>query len=192
MPFAKEKADFLLKKDKSRKGSIDAKIKKLVEKINFFDNYFTTSSCAGRVLLLTQPKSNKKNEAQYLFVSHEKVNFSNFKKLLKNKKLPKDDIWFRAESAILHVACKDSESALKLLNTARNVGFRRSGIISLGKNRATVELVSTEKIDTIIAKNGELLVGDSYLKILIKEGNKKLEKAWEKIKNLEARLRTLE
>jgi len=100
------------------------------------------------------------------------------------KKLPKDDIWFRVESAILHVACKDAEGALKLLKAAREVGFRRSGIISLGKNRATIELVSTEKIDTIIAKNKKLLVDNDYLTILIAEGNNKLEKAWEKIEKL--------
>lgn len=188
MPFAKEKADFLLKKDKSRKGSIDLKIKKLVEKINFSDNYFTTSSCAGRILLLTQPKSNKKNEVQYLFCSHSKINFSNIEKILKNKKLPEDDVWFRVESAILHIACKDAESALKLLKIARDVGFRRSGIISLGKNRATIELVSTEKIDTIIAKKGKLIVDSAYLKILIDEGNNKLEKAWKKIEKLNNKL----
>ena len=188
MPFAKEKAGFLLKKDKSRKGSIDLKIKKLVDKINSSDNYFTTSSCAGRILILAQPKSNKKNEVQYLFVSHEKTNFNKIKKLLLAKKLPKEDVWFRVESAILHIACKDTESALKLLKIAREVGFRRSGIISLGKNRATIELVSTEKIDTIIAKNKKLLVSDNYLKILIKEGNKKLEKAWKKIDNLNKHL----
>jgi len=184
MPFAKEKADFLSKKDKSRKGSIDSKIKKLVEKINSSNNYFTTSSCAGRILLLAQPKSNKKSEVRYLFCSHSKIKFSNVKSILKAKKLPKDDIWFRVESAILHVACADVEGALKLLNTARNGGFRRSGIISLGKNRATIELVSTEKIDTIIAKNKKLLVDNDYLTILIAEGNNKLEKAWEKIEKL--------
>ena len=189
MPFAKEKADFLSKKDKSRKGSIDLKIKKLVEKINYSNNYFTTSSCAGRILILTQPKSNKKSEVQYLFCSHLKITYNQLKKILYLKKLPKDDIWFRVESAILHVACKDAEGALKLLKAAREVGFRRSGIISLGKNRATIELVSTEKIDAIIAKNKKLLVNGDYLKILIKEGNKKLERAWEKIEKLRYKLK---
>ena len=193
MPFAKEKSDFLSKKDKSRKGSIDAKIKKLAEKINSSDNCFTTSSCAGRILLLALPKSSKnnqikKNEVQYLFLSHEKINFNKIKKILYLKKLPKDDVWFRVEGAILHVACKDTESALKLLKIAREVGFRRSGIISLGKNRATIELVSTEKIDTIVAKKGKIIVDSYYLKILISEGNNKLEKAWKKIDNLNKHL----
>ena len=47
-----------------------------------------------------------------------------------------------------------------------------------------MELISTEKIETIISKNGKLLIGENYFKILIKEGNKKLEKTWEKINKL--------
>ena len=39
MNFKKEKKEFLAKKDKSKKGSIDIKIKKLIDRINSF-NYF--------------------------------------------------------------------------------------------------------------------------------------------------------
>jgi len=112
------------------------------------------------------PKSNKKNEVQYLFTSHTKI---------------KNDVWFRMSGAILHVASNNKDSARKLLNAARDIGFRRSGIISLGKNRVTMELVSTENIEAIVSKNGRLVIGEDYLGVLIKEGNVKLEKAWKKI-----------
>ena len=46
MNFDKEKKEFLSKKDKSRKGSIDNKIKKLVNKINSLPDFYTTSSCS--------------------------------------------------------------------------------------------------------------------------------------------------
>jgi len=188
MTFEKEKKEFLIKKDKSRKGSIDNKIKKLVNKINSFNDFYTTSSCAGRILLLAIPESNKKNEVQYLFCSHKKIKYEDFKKNILLKKLSKNDVWFRAEPVILHVACKNINSAKKLLNIARNVGFRRSGIISIGKNRLILELVSTEKIDAIIGKNRKLLINEDYFKVLIKEGNKKLEKTWNKINKLSIEL----
>jgi len=70
------------------------------------------------------------------------------------------------------------------LNIARDIGFRRSGIISIGKNRVTMELISTEKIETIVGKKGRLVIGDSYFRILVEEGNRKLEKTWKKIKKL--------
>lgn len=197
--FEKEKKDFLTKKDKSRKGSIDIKIKKLVDKINSLKDFYTTSSCAGRILLLAIPKSNKKNKVQYLFCSHKKIQYTrkskifsvleisdfhdnNIKKII--KKLPKDDVWFRVDGAILHVASSNIDSAKKFLNTARDIGFRRSGIISIGKNKIIMELISTEKIDTIVSKNGKLLINEEYFKVLVKEGDIKLEKTWRKIDKL--------
>jgi tRNA wybutosine-synthesizing protein 3 len=186
MRFDKEKKEFLSKKDKSRKGSIDAKIRNLVDKLNSFPDYFSTSSCAGRILLITAPESNKKNEVKYLFCSHDKIKSKDFKKLASiiESKLPKDDVWLRIEPAILHVACENTTSAKNLLNLARNIGFRRSGIISIGRNRITLELVSTEKIDAIVSKNGKLLIEESYFKVLVQEGNEKLEKTWQKINKL--------
>ena len=186
MNFQKEKKDFLIKKDKSRKGNIDAKIKKLVNRINSLGEFFTTSSCSGRIMLFSLPKSNKKNEVQYLFNSHKKIKFNetnNILNIIKNKKI-KDDVWLRVGGAILHVASNNMDSARKLLNIARDIGFRRSGIISLGKNRVTMELVSTENIEAIVSKKGRLLIDEDYLRVLIKEGNAKLEKAWGKIGRL--------
>jgi len=190
MNFEKEKKEFLAKKDKSRKGSIDAKIKRLVNRINSLGEFFTTSSCSGRIMLFTLPKSNKKNEVQYLFTSHTKIKYNEINNILrmiikkiKLKKI-KNDVWLRIDGAILHVASNNMESARKLLNAARDIGFRRSGIISLGKNRVTMELVSTENIEAIVSKKGRLVIGEDYLRVLIKEGNAKLDKTWEKTKKL--------
>jgi tRNA wybutosine-synthesizing protein 3 len=188
MNFEKEKKEFLTKKDKSRKGTIDNRIKKLVNKINSLDDFYTTSSCSGRVLILAMPKSNKKNEVQYLFTTHNKTDFNQIKNILLIKKLPKDDVWFKVDGAILHVASNNINSAKKFLNTARDIGFKRSGIISVGKNRVTMELISTEKIETIVSKNEKLLIDESYFKVLIKEGNAKLEKTWKKIDKLHDKL----
>ena len=91
MTFKKEKNDFLRKKDKSRKGSIDIKIKKLVDRINSLEGFYTTSSCSGRMLLLAIPRSNKKNEVQYLFCSHKKIKYWDIKKI--NDLLPHPKGW---------------------------------------------------------------------------------------------------
>lgn len=190
MNFEKEKKEFLRKKDKSKKGSMDNKIKKLVNKINSLDKFYTTSSCSGRVLLLVIPQSNKKNKVQYLFCSHKKIKHNNIKKTLKTiitkiklKKI-KNNVWFKIDPVILHVACENINNAKKFLNTARDIGFRRSGIISIRKDKIIMELISTEKIETIISKNGKLLIDENYFSVLVKEGNKKLENTWEKIKKL--------
>ncbi|MFH0867757.1 MAG: tRNA wybutosine-synthesizing 3 family protein [Candidatus Woesearchaeota archaeon] len=180
MGFQKEKEEFLRKKDKSKKGSIDNKIKKLAGNINSLDDFYTTSSCSGRILLVAIPKSNKKNEVEYLFCSHKKIKYAEIKKVI-GSKLPKDDVWFKVQPVILHVACKNIDNAKKLLNLARDIGFRRSGIISIRKNQIIMELISTEKIEAIVSRKGKLVMDENYLKVLVEEGNKKLDKTWRKI-----------
>ena len=103
MNFKKEKLYFLNKKDKSKKGSIDKEILPLINKINSHNNYYTTSSCSGRIVLLIK-KSDKKTDTKWLFKKHSNVKFNEIKKALTN--ISQYEIWFRFEPAIFHIACK--------------------------------------------------------------------------------------
>lgn len=178
MDFEKEKKDFLKKKDKSKKGDIDKEIAALVELINKKEYFYTTSSCSGRIVLLAK-KSEKKQDVEWVFTSHNKIRFNEIKNKLNC--LPKQDVWFRYEPLIMHIAANSIEKAQQIVNIARNLGFKRSGIQST-RRKIIVEVASTEVIDTIIAKNGRLLVDDSYIQILAKESNKKLDRTHKKIK----------
>lgn len=55
--FDRSKEDRLSAADLSRKGSIDGAIVPLVEYINDSFNYFTTSSCSGRIIIVEQSVS---------------------------------------------------------------------------------------------------------------------------------------
>ena len=134
-------------------------------------------------------KARKKKEKNlFLFVSHEKINFSEFKreieKIAKDIKNKKEIIYFKQEPCILHVACNSLVSGQKLLEKARTSGWKRSGLIAAGK-RIILELMSAERIEFPIVNKKELLVDDRFLKILIKEANKKLERTGEKIQKFE-------
>ena len=50
--FKRWKAQGLSKADLSRKGSVDEDVVELVQLLNGREQYFTTSSCAGRIILL--------------------------------------------------------------------------------------------------------------------------------------------
>lgn len=170
MNFQKQKTSFLSKKDKSKKGSVDKNIRKLVNLINSKKDYYTTSSCSGRIVLII--KNPAKKGSKWLFVKHDKVKFSEIKKALKN--IPKQQLWFRAEPLIMHICCKTLEDANKLLNKARDV-FKRAGIIALN-NKIIIEIIGTGFIDTIVADKGNMIVFEDYIKVLVKEANKKLNK----------------
>ncbi len=178
--FQKRKKQQFSKKDKSIENGIDKDIRKLCNKINSSKNYYTTSSCSGRIVLIID--SEKKQENLFLFRTHNKTSFREIKKELEKIKMKKL-IYFKQEPVILHAACSSLENAQKLIDDAKLAGWKSSGIIS--SRRFVCELRSTEKLELPIENKGKVLISDSYLKLLVKEANKKLARTRKKIKNLE-------
>ncbi|MBT96937.1 hypothetical protein CMI49_02475 [Candidatus Pacearchaeota archaeon] len=180
--FQQKKKDSLSKLDKSSKGEWDEDIINLCDKINSLKNYYTTSSCSGRIVLMID--QDKKEEGLFIKVYHDLISFQEFKKdLNKIIKANKKRIKFKLEPCILHVACENPEEAFTLYTKAKLAGWKKSGMISFG-NRAIVELNSTEKLEFPLINKDKILVDDIFLKIVVQESNKKLKKSWEKIKKL--------
>ncbi|MBU0471692.1 MAG: hypothetical protein KKF89_02820 [Nanoarchaeota archaeon] len=179
----------MLSNDKSNKGSVDKPIQNLLDKINTLDDYYTTSSCSGRIILIKIPESGSKKDTNFLLRTHELANADELITLIhKLKEL--ETVWLRQEPVILHVAARTLKDASKLLRLVRIIGFKRCGLFEVEK-RFLMELVSTEKIDAIIAKDGEVLVSDKYIRVLVEEANKRLKRTWEKTKKLEKELSTI-
>ena len=181
--FLQRKKDVLSKLDKSSIGKWDDKIVSLCKKINTKENYYTTSSCSGRILLMIE--QDKKGEDLFVFVSHDKISFNQLKKeiaevLAKNKKIK-----FKMEPCIIHIVCKTLEDAEKLFEIGKNAGWKRLGIIGTSHG-FTFELNSTEKLEFPIIEKNKLLVDDNFLKIIVEDANEKLEKGWGKIRKLES------
>ncbi len=180
MDFVNDKKKQLSKTDKSNIGKIDKKIKNLCNKLNKTNYYYTTSSCSGRIILIKS--LDKKSENVFLFRTHDKITFKLLKSAL--KKVDYNElVEYKLTTSILHVACKTFKDAEALVLKAKLAGWKHSGIMSSKRNM--VELLSTESISFPIMNHKKILVDDNFLKLIVKESNKKLEKTWEKIKKLE-------
>jgi len=183
--FERRKTDCLGKDDKSSIGEIDLPIRDLCEKINKLSSYYTLSSCSGRVVLIKN--TDKKGPGLFSFRSHKLIDFKELKTELEKASTKKENLIFKQESCILHVCCKTLENAEVLLSKARICGWKNSGIMT-SAGRVVLELRSTEYLALPIMNSGQVLVDDDFLKILVKESNKRLEKTWEKIQKLEKSL----
>lgn len=181
MEFSRRKKDVLSRKDKSSIGEWDEKMKALCLRINKKSNYYTTSSCSGRVVLMID--SEKKQQGLFLKVYHDLIIFKEMKKALVEISY-KGIVKFKQEPCILHIACKSLEDAVVLLNKARKAGWKKSGILS-ASGRFIVELNGTERLEFLIKDEENVLVDDKFLKLHIKKSNENLKKCWEKIKKLE-------
>lgn len=181
--FELDKEKQLAREDRSSIGGWDKKIAKLCNKINKEKNYYTTSSCAGRIVLLKY--NDEKMEDAFLFRTHEKTSFKELKKALEDCKYSKL-VEFQQTSCIMHVACKTLSDAQELVNMAKESGWKRSGI--MGGKRNMVELHSTESMSFPIRNNERNLVDDEFLKLVVEMANDKLERTWEKIARLEKKI----
>jgi len=188
--FQQSKKDTLSRPDKSFIGGVDAKIKPLCDQINSLNNFYTTSSCSGRVVIMVEKK--QKDRELFLEVFHDEISSRELKsqlaEILKSKKHKKSLVKFKLEPCILHVACQNLVDADKLLKKAQFCGWKKSGLLTLGK-KIILELNSTERLEFPIIKNSKILVGDEFLEIVVEESNRKLNDSWKKIEKLEKSLK---
>ena len=179
MAFENEKKqaiDKMRSGDKSRKGSVDARISRLVDAINADDDYYTTSSCSGRIIILTYPGSRK--DVKWLYVTHETADASEIIEKLSN--IPTDQVWFKQESFILHVAARDMKSAQKLIALCKSHGLKRAGIYSVSK-KITIEIIYHLGFETPISKEGKLIVPTDFISELTSIANLNMKSNWDKI-----------
>jgi tRNA wybutosine-synthesizing protein 3 len=165
--------------DLLKKGEIDEDLIPLLNKINSLEDYVTLSSCSGRIAVVDLDDFGKKLNSEFLGKWHSSVSFEKVvSAIMKSKR----QTWFIQSPPIIHVACKDWNSAKKLLEISNNAGFRRSGLISL--ENLVVEIASFERIELPVALAGKMVVSEDYLRILVDFANRKLERGKEKLRRL--------
>ncbi|MBS3084425.1 hypothetical protein J4411_00750 [Candidatus Pacearchaeota archaeon] len=179
--FLQRKNDVLKKVDKSYAGGWDKKIAALCEKINKSPNYYTTSSCSGRVLIMIDQM--KKGAGLFIWMSHDKITPKEVRDKLENFK-EKELLKFKCEPPIIHIVCKTLKDAKEILRKGQKAGFKNSGIISLSRN-IVAEIHGTEKFEFPVFKCGKFLIGDKFIRLVVEKSNKKLEKGWKIIGKLD-------
>ena len=174
-------------KNAMEKNEVDEGIIPIINYINSLDDFYTTSTCSGRISLLQDVGSKKDNF--HIGKWHRKVKFSEIKEKIKEKLPSKGITWFKEESSILHVVAKTFEKGKFLLNLALSSGFKHSGIQGFKEGRFLVEICSSERVDVPIAENGKILVSEKYLKYLTKIANKKFSISQKRLKRFDEILR---
>lgn len=204
--------------DLSPKGTIDELCIPIIDLINSHEDMVTTSSCSGRISVFIEGSKNFNDEikvggkgqgGRWLYVSHSSNNIIGWLDRLMNNELEeKIDVTlniteelsefvgstryvlYKYEPFILHVKCRDSDSASRLYNTAMSCGFRESGI---GSNNIVAIRINI-KLDVPIGYLNEssnelkLFVSTEYIKLLDKltltkfnDNAKKMDQLYKKI-----------
>ena len=182
---AKEKALKSLEKACSE-NKTDKQIMPILHIINNIIGCYTTSSCAGRTVLLEIPKIGDKKAAKFLGKWHGTIKISDITKA--SEKAEKGMIWILAQSPVIHIGCNDIIIADKLLKTAIASGFKHSGLKS-SRRKIIVEVCSTERLDSPVGKDGNLFCNEEYLQLLVDISNEIFRASNIKISQFEVNLR---
>ena len=168
---------------------VDKDIISLLEKINSLDNYFTTSSCSGRISVMEMPHFGDKLNSVWLGKWHREVTVGEVLDAIGRHS--KGQLWFLVRSPILHVSAKTMEDAVRLLNLAIGLGFKYSNIKSVSHKKLLVEIRSTERMDVPLGEDGEPWVSEDYIERIIAIANAQVRCFKGKLKRLEEEIAQL-
>ena len=146
-------------------------------------NYFTSSTCSGRIVLLKVNKQETKQDSAFIAKWHATTTIEKIWKAL-SEKTP-GEIWFKQEPFILHIGCMDFENAKKLLAIAKECGIKRAGINSAKEGKFMLELIGTQNIAFPVKKGATILFEKKQLKYIVKRANEKLEKNYAQLEKFE-------
>jgi len=161
-------------------GDVDEKLIPLLEFINGLPDYYTTSSCAGRTLLIEDRGSKK--DCRFLGLWHRQVEASEVEAALKPGK---GLVLFKYESPILHIVSRTLEGAAKLIEHSMASGLKRAGVQTVSQGRYMVEVLSTERIEAPVFDGACRLVSEEYVGFLVSLANKKHARSAVKLKRFE-------
>ncbi len=173
-----------LKKYHEAKGSgaVDPPIVPLLELLNSHTDYVTTSSCSGRIALLSTSLSERKGESFFFRKWHRPILF--------------DELWdaiagysgggrllLKFDPFIIHVGARDFEAALRLLRVARGAGVKIAGIQSADSAKVHVEIRGIDAVSLPVF-DGSLLVSSDYVRYLVGYLNWKMLRNQERLERL--------
>lgn len=165
-------------KDAYIEYKVDEGVLQILDVINGIEGFYTSSSCAGRIVLLEIPYIGDKRGAKFLGIWHRTVEPKELK--IAAAKATKGVLWLLAQAPILHIGAQTLDLANTMVKTAVSCGFKNSSIKSIGK-KIRIEICSTERLDSPIGRDGCLFCEGNHLSLLVEISNEVMERSRKKM-----------
>jgi len=176
--------------EKAKKdGKMDKDFIPLCNFLTKSKNYFSASSCAGRITLVGLDMKESKKESAFHRKWHRKVKFSEVKDGIES--YSGEVLWFKQEPIIFHLGTNNLENAKKVLVACEKAGVKRSGVKVAKEGKFIVEIVGTHQINTPVREHSDTKIDDNYLKYLVKKANQKFDKNKKSLKKMEKEMKKI-
>ena len=147
-------------------------------------HFFTSSSCAGRIILLQLPKDENKQQASFHRKWHMAVSEQELWEGIKAKS--RGELWFKLDPFILHIGANSMANANRILAGMKKAGVKRGGIIVAKPGKYLIEMQGTQSIAMPVKKGKKILASEQLMHYILQRANKKLEKNYAHLKRLES------
>ncbi|MCD6323738.1 MAG: hypothetical protein J7L55_01345 [Desulfurococcales archaeon] len=161
-------------------GYLDRDIMDVLLKLFESGDYFTQSSCSGRITAVDAAMPWEREDSTVIFKKHSPITVDEVRDLL-NKEVLRT-LWLVVTGPIIHVNAKSMQAAMRILELGRRAGLKHSGIISSSRKGVIVELTSGVFLATPL-KTGKDVVIASVEKV-VSLANKALVKGKERLNRL--------
>lgn len=178
--------------DKSVKGMVDAFAVTIVKLLNEDENYYTTSSCSGRIIVLgsnigSTHKTQKKKNLKWEEVHHNVLFHIDafIDRILAVNPANHEQIMFKFEPFIMHIRCANVEASQRLLTVALAAGYRNSGVVISNTGRCTLAVRDTAMLEVPLAQDSTFWVDRTYMRRLCREANSRMAENLDKLQKFE-------
>ena len=165
-------------------NKVDLEILHVINRINEFAQYYSTSSCAGRIVLLSKANFRGKYTAEFVYKNHSPLNPEAIIELKNSMKRPfAGQLYFNVEPPTYHVVCNTFEDAMQIHQLALEVALGYSMFKSIKKS-IVVEIRGTGLLQVPIGLDNKVYITDEHLDFILALGNEVLSSEQDRVKKL--------
>ncbi|MDO8647515.1 MAG: hypothetical protein Q7R70_03805 [Candidatus Diapherotrites archaeon] len=184
--MVKERHALLWEKAKAD-GKVDERMIPLVEFIFSKPEYFTTTTCSGRILLLNLDSKELKKPDSFFAKWHEIPEFEEVWDSLGKKS--SQDLWFKQESFVMVIGTTSLENAKKIMAICRNNGVKKAGIMACEEGRFLVEIMGSHYLSFLAKQDSKVIIEREFFEKQFETAVKKLKMNWQMLDKLEKALK---
>ncbi|BCS91110.1 MAG: tRNA(Phe) 7-((3-amino-3-carboxypropyl)-4-demethylwyosine(37)-N(4))-methyltransferase [Candidatus Micrarchaeota archaeon] len=163
-------------------GYLDPDIYDLLKKIIEHDKLYPQSSCSGRIIMVNGRYQWKRSESNVIYKHHFYIRSFNIKNFLYNDLIK--DLWLIAQGPIMHIYTYDYDSAFKLIESVRKIGYKHSGIFIKNEKGVLVEIQTGIRSSILLKADGRVVINEFEIENITNVANDILNKAKLKLKEL--------
>lgn len=156
-------------------------ISKFIEKTK---QYFTTSTCSGRITLMDLNEDESKKENVFYRKWHRRVTFNEVWKAIEGYG-KKGNVWLRQDAFVYVIGTNTWENGKKIIAACQEAGVKRYGIHHFEEDKIMMEIFGTQNMSIPVIVKGKLISEKKSVQEYVKIANRKWKRNEEKRKTFE-------